>query len=739
MNRSLLTIISVLAAFSMILAACAPAATPAPAETAAPPAETAAPAATEAVAKFKACQVTDTGGIDDKSFNATAWKGVQDAVDQLGIEGKYLESQQQTDYEKNINAFIDEGCNIIITVGFLLGDGTKAAAEKNPDQSFSIVDYAYDPTIPNVLGQVFSTDQAGFLAGYVAAGVSKTGKVGTFGGIQIPTVTVFMDGFALGVKYYNEQKGTNVEVLGWDPIAQTGLFTGNFESTDDGRTMGETLMDEGADIIMPVAGPVGLGTAAAVKERGNAYIIGVDSDWYLTAPDYKDITLTSVLKNMDITTLNAIKSVMDGTFVGGVTVGDLKNGGVGLADFHDLDSMVPAELKTELDTLKAGIIDGSIPTSPGALLEEPAEPSVPVLKPTGKLEIFSWWTAGGEADGLNAMIEIFKTMYPDVEFINATVAGGAGSNAKAVLATRMQAGDPPDSFQVHAGHELINSWVAAGAMEPVTSIFVDNGWMDKYPKGVIDILSKDGEIWSVPVNIHRSNVLWYNKKVFSDNGLEAPKTFDEFFAAADKLKAAGVTPLALGDNGIWAATNLFETVLLGTMGPEKYIGLWNGTTDWAGEDVTLALENFAKMMGYVNEDHAALSWDQAAQYVVDGAAAMTVMGDWAEGYFKSVGLTPNVEFGYIPAPGNAGTFIMLSDSFGLPKGAPNREAALAWLTLAGSQEGQDALTRSRVRSLPALTATAPFTMSTCFRRWMISPLTRLHLLWRTEQLLPRVG
>ncbi len=367
MNRSLLTIISVLAAFSMILAACAPAATPAPAETAAPPAETAAPAATEAVAKFKACQVTDTGGIDDKSFNATAWKGVQDAVDQLGIEGKYLESQQQTDYEKNINAFIDEGCNIIITVGFLLGDGTKAAAEKNPDQSFSIVDYAYDPTIPNVLGQVFSTDQAGFLAGYVAAGVSKTGKVGTFGGIQIPTVTVFMDGFALGVKYYNEQKGTNVEVLGWDPIAQTGLFTGNFESTDDGRTMGETLMDEGADIIMPVAGPVGLGTAAAVKERGNAYIIGVDSDWYLTAPDYKDITLTSVLKNMDITTLNAIKSVMDGTFVGGVTVGDLKNGGVGLADFHDLDSMVPAELKAELDTLKAGIIDGSIPTNPSAL------------------------------------------------------------------------------------------------------------------------------------------------------------------------------------------------------------------------------------------------------------------------------------------------------------------------------------------------------------------------------------
>ena len=149
------------------------------------------------------------------------------------------------------------------------------------------MDYAYDPVIPNVLGQVFSTDQAGFLAGYLAAGMTKTGKIGTFGGIQIPTVTVFMDGYAAGAAYYNAQKGTAVEVLGWDPIAQTGLFTGNFESTDDGRTMGESLMDEGADIIMPVAGPVGLGTAAAVKERGNSYIIGVDSDWFLTAPDYR--------------------------------------------------------------------------------------------------------------------------------------------------------------------------------------------------------------------------------------------------------------------------------------------------------------------------------------------------------------------------------------------------------------------------------------------------------------------
>jgi len=313
---------------------------------------------------FKVCQVTDAGGIDDKSFNATAWKGIQDAEKEFGIEAKYLESQQQTDYEKNINAFLEEGCDLIVTVGFLLGDATAAAAQANPDQKFSIVDFAYDPTIENVSGQVFTTDQAAFLAGYLAAGVSKTGKVGTFGGIQIPTVTAFMDGYALGVAYYNQQKGANVEVLGWDPAAQTGLFTGNFESLDDGRNLGESLMDEGADVIMPVAGPVGLGTAAAVQERGGVYIVGVDSDWTQTSPEFTDITLTSVLKKMDVTTQEAIKMVMDDTFAGGVVVGTLENTGVDLAPFHELDSMVPADLKAELDTIRKGIIDGSIKTSP---------------------------------------------------------------------------------------------------------------------------------------------------------------------------------------------------------------------------------------------------------------------------------------------------------------------------------------------------------------------------------------
>jgi basic membrane protein A len=347
MLKKLSVVLVVLVLASMVLTACGGNATQA------------------ANTKLKICQVTDTGGIDDKSFNATAWKGVQLAIEKYGVDGKYLESQEVADYEKNINAFIEEKCDLIIPVGFFLTDATKAAAEANPSVKFSIVDVSYDPPINNVLGQVFQTDEAAFLAGYVAAGTTKTGKVATFGGFPIPTVTAFMDGFARGVAYYNEKHGTKVEVIGWDMNdPNKGLFSSSFDDQAKGRELGISLMDEGADIIMPVAGPVGLGTAAALKERGNAYVIGVDSDWFLTSPDYADIVLTSVMKNMDVTVLDAVKQVKEGTFKGGVTVGTLSNGGVGLAPFHNLESMVSADLKAELEQVKADIIAGKIKTRP---------------------------------------------------------------------------------------------------------------------------------------------------------------------------------------------------------------------------------------------------------------------------------------------------------------------------------------------------------------------------------------
>lgn len=319
-------------------------------------------ASATAASAFTACQVTDTGGIDDNSFNQTAWKGVEDAKTQLGIEGRFLESQAETDYEANINSLLGGDCDVIITVGFLLGDATKKAAEANPDQKFSIVDFAYDPVIPNILGQVYATDEAAFLAGYLAAGMSKTGVLGVFGGINIPPVTIFMDGFHAGAAYYNEKKGTSVSVLGWDPKTREGLFTNNFESLDDGRAFAQNLYDEGADIVLPVAGPVGLGSATLAAELGTdkLKIIGVDADLYFTDPERKQVYLTSVTKRMDATVLDVIKAAMDGTFKGGILLGSLENGGVDLAPFHDMDDAIPAELKQELDAIRAGIIDGSI-------------------------------------------------------------------------------------------------------------------------------------------------------------------------------------------------------------------------------------------------------------------------------------------------------------------------------------------------------------------------------------------
>ena len=308
---------------------------------------------------------------------------------------------------------------------------------------------------------------------------------------------------------------------------------------------------------------------------------------------------------------------------------------------------------------------------------------------SGKVEVFSWWTGGGEAAGLDAMIKVFAEKYPNVEFINAAVAGGAGTNARAVLATRLQAGDAPDSWQGHAGQELIGTYVKANQLEPLNFLYEQNGWLDVMPATLIPLISENGDIYSVPVNIHRANVLWYNPKILADNGVEVPATLDDFFAAMDTLKAAGMdAPLAMGEQ--WTAMHLFETIMLATLGPDEYSKLWTGEKSWDDADVATALENYKKALTYTNSDAASLSWQDASQLVVEGDAAFNVMGDWAEGYFKELGKEPMVDFGWTPVPGTSGTFQFLSDSFVLPVGAPDREAAIAWLTTAGSKEGQDA-------------------------------------------------
>jgi glucose/mannose transport system substrate-binding protein len=303
-----------------------------------------------------------------------------------------------------------------------------------------------------------------------------------------------------------------------------------------------------------------------------------------------------------------------------------------------------------------------------------------------RLEIFSWWTAGGEAEGLEQFFNVYKQQNAGVSIVNATVAGGAGANAKAVLKNRMLGGDPPDSFQVHGGQELIDTWVVPGKMEPITDLWEEEGWRDVYPEQLVDLVSRDGEIYSVPANVHRGNVLWFNKKLVP----QAPKTVEEWGALLQRLKARGIAPLALGDKLKWEAAHLFETILLAAAGPDGYRGLWNGKTAWDGPQVQRAFQIFDVVLENVNRDHAAHTWDSATQLVLDGKAAMTVMGDWAHGYFLSKGAKPNVDYGWAPVPGTEGSFMVVTDTFGLPKDAPHEDAAKEWLRVVGSKEGQEA-------------------------------------------------
>jgi len=321
-------------------------------------------------AKFLAGEVTDTGGIDDRSFNASAWKGLQEAQKDAGIQIQYLSSTNQSDYVPNIQQFIQKKANIIVTVGFLMGDQTAAAAKENPNQKFAIVDYAYDPAIPNVLALTYQTDQAAFLGGYLAAAMSKTGKVGCFGGMNIPTVTIFMNGFVAGVRYYNQQNKASVQALGWDPEKAQGTFTDDFTNQAKGKTVTEALMNQGADVVLPVAGSVGLGCAAAVQQHNQAnpnsfvYVEWVDTDGYISAPQYGSLLLTSVMKGIDVSVKDAVMAALKGTFKGGNYSGTLANGGVAIAPFHDFDSKVPAKVKTDLETIRKGIIGGTISVDP---------------------------------------------------------------------------------------------------------------------------------------------------------------------------------------------------------------------------------------------------------------------------------------------------------------------------------------------------------------------------------------
>lgn len=345
-------------------------------------------------------------------------------------------------------------------------------------------------------------------------------------------------------------------------------------------------------------------------------------------------------------------------------------------------------------TLAAGsAVFAAVPFLPG--LSIAAQDASPAASPAGtfeggedQLEIFSWWTAGSEAAGLEELFNAFLATAPNAEIVNAAVAGGAGSNAQAALQTRLQGGDPPDSWQSHPGEELLARYVEPGFCEPITALWEEEGWNDAIPQGLAEQSTVDGEKYLIPVGVHRGNVMFFNRQVLTDNGVEMGESIsvDDFFAACDTLQAAGITPLALGSIDGFEAPHLFECILAATLGPEGYVGLWNGETAWDSAEVTTAIETFARALDYVNEDHPALTWDGAMDYVLDGSAAFTIMGDWAWG--NVVLQEAEADFGYISAPGSEESFIAVVDGFTLPVNAPHPVNAQQWLRVVGSAEAQ---------------------------------------------------
>jgi basic membrane protein A len=356
------------AAFALVLSGCG---SKSGSKNSSPPTQpattgTTAASSTPAAQSLNACMVLDTGGVDDKSFNQSSYAGLVAANKaNPNVKISYVPSNSGNDYTPNLNAEVTKGCGAIIAVGGLMTDNVKAVAAKNPTVHFAEVDSG--STGPNVYGLQFNTAQGGFLGGYLSAGMSKSGKVATWGGLNIPPVTIYMDGFWEGVQYYNSQNHKNVQVLGWTEKNQKGgTFSQSFTDQNKGKQISQTFIQQGADVIFPVAGGAGLGAGAAAQASGGkANVIWVDTDGCVSAAQYCKYFITSVTKNLADSVTEYVKAAATGTFPTGSYIGDLSNDGTGLAPYHDFEGKVPADLQTQLDKVKADIISGTIKiTSP---------------------------------------------------------------------------------------------------------------------------------------------------------------------------------------------------------------------------------------------------------------------------------------------------------------------------------------------------------------------------------------
>ena len=324
----------------------------------------------EATSDFQPCIVSDAGGFDDKSFNQLGFEGAEQAADELGVELTPVESNSENDYAPNLESLVGDGCDAIVTVGFALAAATKESATANPDIDYVLIDDSADggddgqtfdgkADVENIKPLLYNTAQAAFLAGYAAADYTKTGKVGTYGGLPFPTVTIFMDGFKQGAEYYAEEKGKDIEVVGWD--GKDGSFTGGFEANEAAASTAKQVLDQDVDVILPVGGPIYKGALTAIEDSGkDVALIGTDADLYESDPTTQDVVMTSILKGMKVSTYEALMAAGDDSLDFAPYIGTLENEGVGVAPFHNFEDKVNPDLAAELEDIQAGIIDGSI-------------------------------------------------------------------------------------------------------------------------------------------------------------------------------------------------------------------------------------------------------------------------------------------------------------------------------------------------------------------------------------------
>lgn len=330
--------------------------------------------------------------------------------------------------------------------------------------------------------------------------------------------------------------------------------------------------------------------------------------------------------------------------------------------------------------------------------------------PANTLTIYDWWTSSGEASAMNALVNVFKSQYPDVTVIQSPVAGGARVFGS-VIKPLVLAGEAPDAFQVHAGYEM-QPYVEGGYLEPINDLWSSEGWDNVFPSVIKDMVSFSGNIYAVPVDIHRPNVVWYNKHIVDTNGILAANitTWDDFFAACDKLNqnttltssGSWSSPIALGDTDGWEATHVLEQMMVGE-GIDFYQSFINGNVISATDaKLNDALHLLAKYVNYTNANHAALTWDQATALVINGNSAFNIVGDWANGEFLVANKTYGVDYGTFPVPNTSGMYGLVVDCFEHPKGINDPGNSLNWLKVVGSIAGQNAFNTLK-GSIPART------------------------------------